>query len=67
MTTYRLYLESRMTGLTETLPLKREAEFASDGEARAAFMPDIMASFADAYSVSVTIKKIVDGKEEKVL
>lgn len=67
MTTYRLYAEPALRGITGKYSLKKEGEFSDDGEARAAFWPVIMILFSDAYAVSVRITKIVGDGEETVL
>jgi hypothetical protein len=67
MTTYRLYAKASLRGIAGELPLLREADYPDDGEARAAFWPEIMKLFSDAYAVSVSIRKDLNGVEAVVL
>jgi hypothetical protein len=67
MTTYRLYVKAGLRGVAGELPLLREADYPDDGEARAAFMPEIMKLFSNAYAVSASIRKVLNGVEAVVL
>jgi hypothetical protein len=69
MTTYRLYTDSSLKGLTGKFSLAKEAEYPDDSAARSELIGEALfgGALSEAYAVSISIRKVVGDAEEKVL